>query len=94
MGVNKFVTPYPKIESLVRVNPEEARKQVERLNEVKQKRNPSDVASALENLKRAARSHENTMPAFIRCVEAYATVGEICDTLREVFGVQREFLIF
>jgi methylmalonyl-CoA mutase N-terminal domain/subunit len=34
------------------------------------------------------------MPAFIGCVEAYATVGEICDTLRDVFGVQREFLIF
>jgi methylmalonyl-CoA mutase N-terminal domain/subunit len=94
VGVNKFVTPYPKIKGLVRVNPEEARKQVERLKVVKQERNTSDVASALENLKGVAQSHENTMPAFIRCVEAYATVGEICDTLREVFGVQREFLIF
>jgi methylmalonyl-CoA mutase N-terminal domain/subunit len=34
------------------------------------------------------------MPAFIKCVEAYATLGEICDTLRGVFGVQKEFLIF
>jgi methylmalonyl-CoA mutase N-terminal domain/subunit len=34
------------------------------------------------------------MPAIIQCVEAYATVGEICDTLREAFGVQREFLIY
>ena len=75
-------------------NPEEAEKQLERLNRVKQERNPGDVAAALENLKRVAGSQENTMPAFIRCVEACATVGEICDTLREVFGVQREFLIF
>jgi methylmalonyl-CoA mutase N-terminal domain/subunit len=37
---------------------------------------------------------ENTMPAFIRCVEAYVSIGEICDALREVYGVQREFLIF
>jgi len=94
VGVNGFVSPYPKIEGLVRVNPDEARKQVERLNEAKRERNSSDVASALKNLKRVAESSENTMPAFIRCVETYATVGEICDTLREVFGVQREFLIF
>jgi methylmalonyl-CoA mutase N-terminal domain/subunit len=94
VGVNRFVSPYPKISGLVRVNPEEARKQVDRLNKVRQERNPGDVASALENLKRAAGSQENTMPAFVRCVEAYATVGEICDTLRDVFGIQREFLIF
>jgi methylmalonyl-CoA mutase N-terminal domain/subunit len=94
VGVNRFVSPYPKIEGLVRVNPEEARKQVERLNQTKQERNSGDVASALENLKEVARSGDNTMPAFIGCVEAYATIGEICDTLREVFGVQRESLIF
>ena len=94
VGVNKFVTHYAGIKGLVRVNPEEARKQVERLNEVKRERNSKEVAASLENLKRVARSSENTMPAIIRCVEAYATVGEICDTMREVFGVQREFLIF
>ena len=94
VGVNKFVTHYAGIKGLVRVNPEEAIKQVERLNEVKRERNSKEVAASLENLKRVARSSENTMPAIIRCVEAYATVGEICDTLREVFGVQREFLIF
>jgi methylmalonyl-CoA mutase N-terminal domain/subunit len=94
VGVNKFVSPYPRIKGLIRVNPEEAKKQVVGLNEVKRERNSDEVASALKNLQKVARSRENTMPAFIRCVEAYATVGEICDTLREVFGVQREFLIF
>ena len=94
VGMNKFMSPYPRIKGLVRVNPEEARRQVARLNDVKQKRDSNEVASALEDLKRVARSRENTMPAFIRCVAAYATVGEICDALREVFGVQREFLIF
>ncbi|OGO23974.1 MAG: methylmalonyl-CoA mutase [Chloroflexi bacterium RBG_16_50_9] len=94
VGVNKFVSPSPKIKGLIQVNPEEAKKQISRLNEVKRERNSRDVASALENLKDVARSGGNTMPAFISCVEAYATVGEICDALREVFGVQREFLIF
>jgi len=70
VGVNKFVTHYAGIKGLVRVNPEEARKQVERLNEVKRERNSKEVAASLENLKRVARSSENTMPAIIRCVEA------------------------
>jgi methylmalonyl-CoA mutase N-terminal domain/subunit len=94
VGVNKFVSPYPKIEDLVRVDPEEALKQAARLDAVKRERNQSDVTEALAGLKAVAAGSENTMPAFISCVEAGATVGEICDTLREVFGVQREFLIF
>jgi methylmalonyl-CoA mutase N-terminal domain/subunit len=94
VGVNKFVTPYAKIKGLVRVNPGEAKKQVAGLNKVKKERDAAAVAASLENLKKVARSSENTMPAFIRCVKVYTTVGEICDALREVFGVQREFLIF
>jgi methylmalonyl-CoA mutase N-terminal domain/subunit len=94
VGVNKYVTPYAKIKGLLRVDPAEAKKQVAGLNKVKKERNAADVAASLENLKKVAGSNENTMPAFIRCVEAYATVGEICDALRELFGVQRESLIF
>jgi methylmalonyl-CoA mutase N-terminal domain/subunit len=94
VGVNKFVTPYSRIKGLVRVNPEEAKKQIAGLKKVKKERDAKEVAASLENLKKVARNSENTMPAFIRCVAAYATVGEICDALRGVFGVQREFLIF
>jgi methylmalonyl-CoA mutase N-terminal domain/subunit len=94
IGVNKFGSAYPRISGLLQVSPEEARKQIARLNEVKRQRRPDEVASALEELKRVAGGSENTMPAFIRCAEAYATVGEICATLREVFGVQREYVIF
>ena len=94
VGVNRFVTPYSKITGLVRVNPEEAKKQVAGLKKVKKGRDHKEVANALDSLKKVAQSKENTIPAFIRCVEAYATVGEICDTLRGVFGVQRESLIF
>lgn len=95
VGVNKFVTPYAKIRNIVRVNAGEAQKQVAALKKVKKERDAREVAAALENLKKvAAKNRENTMPAFSRCVEAYATVGEICDTLRGVFGVQRESLVF
>jgi len=94
VGINKFVTPYAKIKSLVRVNAAEAEKQVKGLQQVKQGRNATEVVEALENLKKTALDKENTMPAFIQCVEAYASIGEICDTLRGVFGVQRESMIF
>jgi methylmalonyl-CoA mutase N-terminal domain/subunit len=94
VGVNRFVTPYAKIKGLLRIDPAEAKKQIAGLKKVKRERNAKEVATALENLKKVAVSKENTMPAFIRCVEAYATIGEICDTLRGVFGVQRESMIF
>jgi methylmalonyl-CoA mutase N-terminal domain/subunit len=94
VGVNKFVAPYQKITGLLRVDPIAAKKQIAGLINIKKERDASAVTAALENLKKVAVSKENTMPAFIRCVEAYATVGEISDTLRGVFGVQREFLVF
>ena len=94
VGVNQFAAPHEKINGLLRVDPAEAVKQVERLAAVKRERDSAAVASTLEELKTVAAGEGNTMPAFIRCVEAYATVGEICDVLRDVFGTQNEFLIF
>jgi methylmalonyl-CoA mutase, N-terminal domain len=94
VGVNKFVAPYAKIKSLLRVDPAAEKKQIALLKIIKQERDSRDVAASLENLKKVALGEENTMPAFIRCVEAYTTVGEICDTLRGVFGIQRESVIF
>lgn len=94
VGVNRFVTPYEKLKSLNKINPEEEKKQVAGLNKVKQQRDAAKVKTSLENLRRVAAGSENTMPAFIDCVEALTTVGEICDTLREVFGIQREFHVF
>jgi methylmalonyl-CoA mutase N-terminal domain/subunit len=94
VGVNKFVAPYTKIRALNRVDPAAEKQQIARLIAIKKERDASAVAEALEDLKKVAMGQENTMPAFIRCVEALASIGEICDTLRGVFGVQREFLVF
>ncbi len=93
VGVNKYDTPYAGLKSLVKVSAEEAKKQVAGLQKVKKERDVAAVKASLENLRRAALGAENTMPAFLECVAAYATVGEISDTLREVFGVQREYLV-
>ena len=94
VGVNKFVSPSPEITGLSRVDPEQERKQKERLARVKKDRDNERVNKALRNLDEAARSQDNTMPAFIDCAEAYASVGEICDVLRKAFGTQKEYLVF
>ena len=50
------------------------------------KRNAGEVNRALEELKAKARSAENILPSILACVEAYATIGEISNTLREIWG--------
>jgi methylmalonyl-CoA mutase N-terminal domain/subunit len=94
VGVNKFVSPYPKIVGLLRVKPAVEKRQIKRTAQVRKDRNNSNVQKALNRLEDAARSKDNTMPAFLECVEAYATVGEICDVLRKIFSTQKEFLVF
>jgi methylmalonyl-CoA mutase N-terminal domain/subunit len=64
--------------------------QVERLQQTRERRDKGAVATALEKVRQAARSNENTMPATIEAVRAYATLGEICDALRDVYGLYEE----
>jgi methylmalonyl-CoA mutase, N-terminal domain len=64
--------------------------QLLRLEHVKSTRDAGAVANALERLKRSAKDNENTMPAIIEAVAAYATVEEICVALREVYGIYEE----
>ena len=92
VGVNKFVSPSPKI-TLLRVGPEVELNQKKRLAKLKESRDNYKVSQTLKRLEDVARSKDNTMPAFIDCVEAYATLGEMCDVLRNVFSTQREFLV-
>lgn len=94
VGVNKFISSYPKITGLIKVNPEEERKQRERLAKIKKERDNAKVKTLLAKLESAARGNDNLMPLFIECVESYASLGEICNVLRKVFGTQKEFLVF
>jgi methylmalonyl-CoA mutase N-terminal domain/subunit len=77
VGVNKFVSPYPEITGLLRIDPAEAAKQTQRLTSLKAKRDNEKVTQALNRLKDVASSEENTMPVFIDCVEAYGEQEEI-----------------
>ncbi|MFC2050292.1 methylmalonyl-CoA mutase [Chloroflexota bacterium] len=94
VGVNKFVSSSPEIPELLRVNPELENRQRERLAKVKENRDNDKVTKVLKNLEEVTHGRDNTMPAFIDCVEAYASIGEICDVLRKAIGTQREYLVF
>ena len=64
--------------------------QLQRLRQTKAERDNGAVANSLETLKKAASANENTMPAIIKAVAAYATVEEICVALRDVYGIYEE----
>lgn len=85
VGVNRFQSESVEQFSSLPVSQVEAQ-QIERLNNLKAQRDNVLVGSALQALKRAALSAENLLPFIIDAVESYATIGEISDTLREVFG--------
>lgn len=92
VGVNEFVSDYAKISNMLRFNPEVERRQKERLTETREQRDNQRVEQMLQRLEQVAGSNENSIPALVDCVDSYATVGEMTETLRKVFGTQKEFL--
>ena len=91
VGVNKYQMDDEQSKIDILVIDESVREhQIARLNEVRARRDGGAVANALEKLKRAAQAGDNTMPATIEAVRAYSTLGEICDALRDVYGLYEE----
>jgi methylmalonyl-CoA mutase N-terminal domain/subunit len=92
VGVNKFRDEESSTPPLQRIDPEGERRQVERVRKVRAERDPAAWAAALARLEDCARGEENLLPPMIEAVRAYATVGEICDRLRGVWGEHRELI--
>jgi methylmalonyl-CoA mutase N-terminal domain/subunit len=90
VGVNAFRSEEEEPIPILRIDEKVARGQVERLRAVKAERDGARAAAALAELERAAREAVNVMPPIIAAVKAYATLGEISDVLRGVFGIYRE----
>ncbi|MBI4590483.1 MAG: methylmalonyl-CoA mutase [Candidatus Rokubacteria bacterium] len=86
VGVNKFRMEAPVPRSNFRADPSVAQRQAERLGQVKRDRDAARVRAALADVAAAARGTANTVPPILEAVRAYATLGEICDALRAVFG--------
>jgi len=90
VGVNEFQSEEDIKVPLLKIDPEVERNQVERLQKVRAERDQSRVDQALKALSSAAKSEENVMDRIVDAVREYATIGEICQVMREVFGEHRD----
>lgn len=90
VGVNKYVGEEELPVEILRIDEARERAQVARLNEVKRNRDNSLVRKRLEDLRTASQNEENLMPYILEAVRAYATLQEICDVWRQVFGEYRD----
>jgi methylmalonyl-CoA mutase N-terminal domain/subunit len=90
VGVNAFQDDEPITIPILQMDPEGEKRHLERLNRVRRERDQELVKRRLAELRAAAQGTENMMPAILECVRAYCTLGEMCDVLREVFGVYQQ----
>jgi methylmalonyl-CoA mutase, N-terminal domain len=93
VGVNDFVAEEERTIPTLRIDAEIERSQIARLNALRAKRDSTRAQSALAELQRRAASTENLLPAILAAVESYATVGEISNAFRRVFGEYRESIV-
>ncbi|MHA1653157.1 MAG: methylmalonyl-CoA mutase family protein, partial [Candidatus Thorarchaeota archaeon] len=95
VGVNEYVLEGEEIKiPVLKIDPEVEKKQIERLNRVRRERDNKKVQEVLDKLRKASEGDENVMPYVVEAVKAYASIGEICDVWREVFGEWEEPKIF
>ncbi|HCU24340.1 MAG TPA: methylmalonyl-CoA mutase, partial [Deltaproteobacteria bacterium] len=93
VGVNEFQMKEAPVQDILKVDPALERRQKERLKALRARRDNLKVQQARESLASAARGTENLLPHILNAVRCYTTLGEISDTLREVFGLHQERVI-
>ncbi len=93
VGVNKFQTEETDAPKPFRLDPKGERQQIERLRAVRSARSQTAAIATLSRLRQAAEGSENLMPLIIDCCRVHVTLGEISDTLRQVFGEYRELTL-
>lgn len=93
VGVNKFQKKEEPIKDLLKVDPQIEVKQCESLRKLRERRDNAAVKQARDKLAQAAKGTENLMPHILNAVRCYTTLGEISDTMREVFGLYRERIV-
>jgi methylmalonyl-CoA mutase, N-terminal domain len=90
VGVNDYVMEEEEPIDLLVLDPAVEKRQIERVRELRASRDQARWQGALDGLRKAAIAQDNLMPPIISAVKAYATVGEICNALKEVFGEYEE----
>ncbi|MBU0702701.1 MAG: methylmalonyl-CoA mutase, partial [Chloroflexi bacterium] len=93
VGVNRFLVEEETALRRLRVDPAVGEQQAARLSALRERRENERVGALLACLKETAQSDDNLLPVILECVEAYATLGEICSALREVFGEYRPSVV-
>lgn len=94
VGVNEYTVDEPITVGLLKVDPSVEERQIKRLQDIKKTRDNERVEKALNDLRNGAEKTENVMPFVVEAVRYYASIGEICGVLREVFGEYRAPVIF
>jgi methylmalonyl-CoA mutase N-terminal domain/subunit len=94
VGVNRYELDGEPEPELLRIDPALEQKQIERVQALRARRDGAAAESALANLKRAAAGDGNLMEPIVAASRAYVTMGEMCDALRDVWGVWRETPVF
>jgi len=90
VGQNEFKSDDEIKIEILKIDPEVEKKQIRDLREMREGRNHDKVAECLKALKRAATEDKNVIPTTLEAIKAYATIGEICGTLKQVYGEHRE----
>jgi methylmalonyl-CoA mutase N-terminal domain/subunit len=94
VGVNDYITKERVTMDLLKVSPEVEKRQKERLKTVKTTRDAAKVEAALNDLENAAEGDHNVMPYIVKAVQCYASIGEICNVFRQVFGEYKAPVVF
>jgi methylmalonyl-CoA mutase N-terminal domain/subunit len=94
VGVNEFTVEEPPPANLFQVDPAVGQAMAERLERLRKSRDADQARRALEAVDRAARGRENLLPPILEAVGVSVTLGEICDTLRAVFGAHQPSVVF
>jgi len=93
VGVNRFVTDEEANAEIVRVDPAVGARQTEKLERLRAARDAGVVSAALDRIRQTAAGDENLMPVIVDAVKGHVTLGEIADSLRTVWGEQREAVV-
>jgi methylmalonyl-CoA mutase N-terminal domain/subunit len=94
VGVNQYMLDEEIAIPILKIDEKGEERQIARLKKLRKERDQGKVQSLLDRLRKAAEGEENLMPFILDCVHSYATLGETCEVLREVFGEYKEVAIY
>ena len=87
IGVNKYKVPYDTVTDVFRTNPESIQIELDRIKKLKERRDNAKLERILDELRKVCEKEENVMPIIMEATKEGATIQEICDIYREVYGI-------